>query len=554
MSTEEKVVCPHCGRKTDPGNFCQRCIKALDAPVETPTVRSPDAVSDATGQTRVEDATGALRTAVGSDAVRRFQHVAELTPIATPAATPVRVFENKLAPAASVRPVAPVMPVAPVSPVITANSPAYGGSLVEILYNPKRVFVVGLAFPLQFMVRAIDPTIERVVFCFRGKVASNVLPADEEVEFNDQDLLPSNFVLIPKCAGLISIQVYIGLKRRQDADWLWQRAVVNHSIYPEPISALQGLQSLTIDRRKDIKIEGQADRAGDNRIHVDASDGAHDLFPTNHNSEVQKLIDTLAAKEDFEPLPMYTTKGPIPTPQIAVEALPPPPSEARVEHLTLERGGRALHLCGKAVVAYGRKREKNDLVLRCYDASGTVDTERTGKISRYHGEIGFGEEGAWISDSPFDYDQHSRRRSANGIALDGRPIPPGGKIDLRHGQSVRLEIANNSSGGAPLTLAGTVAGCPKNAHCPASHACHPGLTAGVLLRRSDHVPEDYALVWRCLPLDTVFTDLTGARVYRCHDAFMLQMPGCAPCWLCPGTAIPTPQGALQVGPFKQKYL
>jgi hypothetical protein len=133
-------------------------------------------------------------------------------------------------------------------------------------------------------------------------------------------------------------------------------------------------------------------------------------------------------------------------------------------------------------------------------------------------------------------------------------VPKGGKAPLRPGDNIRLEVASNSPDGPPLTLSGKVAACPKYPCCPAGRSCRPGQAAGVLLQRTDQVKEDYALVWRCLPLDTVFADLPGARVYRCRDAFLLRTGDGGLQWLHPDMRIPSPQGAIAVKRFAQVWL
>jgi hypothetical protein len=567
MANEEKILCPHCQRKTAPGNFCQRCAKPLDASAED-AGRDPSAMETQAAGTRDSSPPypplPAPPAADSADLRERLAQAERAITAHTTATPPPAAAAAPRAPAAyaatartpgltpAVQPAA-VRPVPPAAPVMPASGPSSAHDLVEIQYNRARAFVVNLEFPLQFRIRAIHHDIEQLVICFRGKTDSCVLPADEEVHFYTQALQSCDFPLRPKRAGQISIQIYLGVRLRQEPEWVWHRAMVSHLIYPEPTSALQGLQTLTIDQRKEIKIDGQADRAGDNRIHVDASNGAHELLPGNHNAEIQRLIDTLAAKEDFYPLPMHPAgKGPIPPPQLAAAAIPPPPPLARVDRLTLERGGRALHLCSKETITYGRKREHNDLVVRCYQAHGAVNKVQSCYISAYHGEIGFDETGAWLSDHPFDPEKKARRQSTHGTALDNQPIPPGGKIALRPGQNLRIQIATHAPGGAALTLTGEVSGCPRHTMCPINQECHAGLAAGILLRRTDSSPEDYALVWRCLPLENAFTDLPGARVYRHHDAFLLLIPGHAPIWLYPGATIPAPRGSLHVTAFQQK--
>jgi len=566
MPTEDKVICPHCGRKTDPGNFCQRCTKPLDAQVA-------ESVRDAANSDSGVDAPSAI------DATRaRLQHApqtneacasiaqeqepaADLRPrMAAPIATaaPPHAFEQTSPRQPSVRPVTPVAPVACAASASSSplNGRAQQECALDIEYNFARAFVVGQMYPFQFRIRSRQDDIERLVLCFRGDFHGNTPPPDQEVT---ADLGPGwevpwsvSFAPSRDTAGEMSLRIYVGYQTRSNPTaWKWFFAVVDHLVYSpnEPVSEVA--RSINVNIVNNIENQGHAVD-----IHTrSALDHIADLAEGQDTDQKRReLVAHIAGKKVFALLKLNSTKSPVPPLQFAPVALPPPPPEARLDRLTLERHGRALHLCGKMVVAYGRKRENNDLVLRCYQPNGIVDEEPSRQISKYHGEICFGEDGAWVSDDPFNHDEHERRPAALGTALDGRRIPPRGKSALHPGQNVRLEIASGCPHGAPLTLTGTVAACPQTTHCPAGHACRAGLASGVLLRRTDHVSEDYALVWRCLPLDAIFPDLAGARVYRNHDAFLLHVPGCAPCWLHPGAAIAAPQGAIHVSLFRQKYL
>ena len=225
--------------------------------------------------------------------------------------------------------------------------------------------------------------------------------------------------------------------------------------------------------------------------------------------------------------------------------LPTVPAEARAARLTLRFGQRRLHLLSAETVKIGRNRD-NDIVLRCFDASGAPLRQSSLQISGSHATIERDDGGA-VS---------FRDHSANGTLQDGIFLHQA-VAGLQPGHDYRLGVgADADARKAVLELSARVFRCcvplPDHRFCP-SGFCRRREASSLLLQRLDGVGEDYALVWCHLELSSCRPGWPDLSIWRFPEAFAWRMEEKSG-WLYPGAGLSLPGGACQVEAFSQAGL
>ena len=566
--TFQPVKCPHCGRLTDPGRFCQRCGKLLpDAADMAPAgaARNDPAGGRASGEPPPQ-----LSAAPDAEAMAGFRedrlartldlqsdpsaHSAEtgsrgglpssLVPPGVEAGDlpASRLPGNLRAPSpAAIAPIPDAEPRIPRTPIPSPAWHPHPRCPLLVEYNFARAFVVGHMYPFQFQIRALHENIERVAICLRGTLDGNPLPPDQEitVELSRDYAAPWDITFAPtgSTPGAPAVRIYIGWQVAGGADWQWMQASVRHCIYPAQISARELASSLVVNITTNVENNGHANDAN-TRVCVDQLDQLARRM--DHDGKAFALVDQLAALQLFKPLNLLPSK--MPFPPLALPD-PPPPREARLTALTLARGNWRLHVLGQTAVRFGRRREENDLVLRVFGPGNKLDEEASRLISKSHGCI--------------EHQGHRclvRDQSALGTALDGRRLRGGETAALAPSGAhcLTLAAAPEAQGrGNQWDLTTFHCGHAPHPDCPHDGNCPATAPASLHIRRRDGLDESYLVVWRCAPLDKLLPELAGARLYRVDGGFKLRRPGQGAQWLVPGRAISLPGGDLAVTGFQQ---
>jgi len=234
---------------------------------------------------------------------------------------------------------------------------------------------------------------------------------------------------------------------------------------------------------------------------------------------------------------------------------PPPPPDALTERLTLRLGDRRVHLLCAEEVALG-KNWRNDIATHVFNAAGSVDEERTARISRFHARIRKRPEGCCLVDGGHNPESGREQGSAHGTYVDGRNVGSLGNGRLRVGDRVTIGLGRRSDHGPPcLEFDVEVLPCDRlrRAVCGMPLAgCRESSPAGVVLKRNDGFKdrEVFLVVWKCCSLslvDPAFGDIT---VWRLDGAFAVTC-GTEGFWLTEGTHFSTNDREIAVTGLEQ---
>jgi len=194
-----------------------------------------------------------------------------------------------------------------------------------------------------------------------------------------------------------------------------------------------------------------------------------------------------------------------------------PPEDALADRLTLEVGGRLLHLIAGARVTFGRHRASR-VVTRIFNPGEPVMAQKSLHISKHHCTVEMDGETCVILDGAADtsgvFKQSGGGVFWNGVAVDGSVRIP---VDLLPRQAV-LGFAGQVS---DPCFSFSVSVCrPDSARCARCEdrdtaLCRRGRMPALALRRGDHVQETFVLLWACLDLGRVAPELQGLTV--CHE-------------------------------------
>lgn len=529
------VRCGHCGRLTDPGNFCQRCGTPL---AETPAQTSSSTVNTVlTGKLELDGENDAS-PAILADEVEVSGN--ETVKPDTLRVRPVNIVEPE-----PLQVVAPVVPrITPIGVQQTSHDATWHANPdcpLEVTYNFARVFMVGHMYPFQFKIRALQDNITRVVIGFRCNGGKQFLPEDHEVDINLSQTVAKqwlvNFEPTGETAGEIAIQIYIGYQKGEQSECQWLTAQVSHRIYPAHMPTQELAQKIVINIQENVSVNGHANDVSVRNVVDDVNRIAEQI---NTTGDTSALIDKLSSLKLEKPLRLEPSSHPYPPFKLRLKE---PPAEARVPALTIVSNNQRLHLFCQKIVRFGRNRDSNDLVLRVMGKDKHIDKDASILISKNHGY--------------FEYrgnDCVLRDISTYGIAIDGQKLVKGqdfifdASTSYRMSLATTLECKGKSSYWQMTTYSCmrlTQMDCPRDNNCPATSP------SSLYIQRTDGLNESYLIVWRCSPLERVLPAFVGASIYSINGAFQLHRPGYLPQWLKPGDEIKIAGRLFSVTAFEQ---
>jgi hypothetical protein len=315
-------------------------------------------------------------------------------------------------------------------------------------------------------------------------------------------------------------------------------------VYPAESSVRQVAENIVFNITNDIRTGHAAD------VHL--SQNAADVVGTfAHNGAAHSLTELLnLLKTDQRAYRMVSLLEeecvPV-TPRLSA-----PPAGSQASRLTLSDGGRLVHLLAGHRLTLGRNRE-NGVVTRLFGGAGKEPGMTGERISKFHCMIELEGGDCVIHDGTTD-ECGRRKPSSCGTFWQGHEV---------HG-ATRFPV-DTFPRRASLGLAGTAAahdfgltahGCFFDAsHCAAcvgrgEHSCHRGRVPAVVLRRTDSVPECYALLWACLDLGEVIPGCSGAVICYEQGAFSWRSGGSSG-WLTPGSPVTLGGKTIDVRAFAQ---
>ncbi len=221
-----------------------------------------------------------------------------------------------------------------------------------------------------------------------------------------------------------------------------------------------------------------------------------------------------------------------------LSALPPPPAAARRNRITLESDGRKIHLLSGDTIQLGRQRSNAagqdvcDIVTRLFDATGTMPREENLYISKEHCYIVKTGTTVKIHDGVQGSGELKYKTWVNGVFLDQSMLLPAGAATVcfgnPHDTEKRLSITTR------LILQKRIDGTSE--------------PAGILLNRTDGIPECWLIVYGDLPLKHLGAEWAGWCLTRHQGGFCFGR-GDAPQWLKTGEQIFAESRAVVVNEF-----
>lgn len=231
--------------------------------------------------------------------------------------------------------------------------------------------------------------------------------------------------------------------------------------------------------------------------------------------------------------------------------------ESSPTRLTLDGGGRRLHLVARRPAWFGRQCEKpgkgrttdNAVVLRVFSSDGTTrDDAASNAISRTHFLVEPDGQRCRLRDGYPARDASGNilpggvvGASGNGTSVNGETLPGRGSATFAAGESATVAVAPDSAGSPVLALRLSV---PRSASSRQS-------AAGALLRRADSVPESYLALWAEADLGEIEESLRGHCVVWDGARFCLRCPDGSERFLAPGLSFGPASFRVKVETFRQ---
>jgi len=271
---------------------------------------------------------------------------------------------------------------------------------------------------------------------------------------------------------------------------------------------------------------------------VEARDFYRDLS-RQRDLSLRELVDRArSAPSVWRPLPLYEAgEGRVLLPESAA------PAEARTDRLTLHVGSQRVHLLAAPELRLGKNRQC-DVVTRIFNPDGTADRDKNSRIGRRHCSVRLEGEQCLVVDGGYYPELGRRKPSAWGTFLDQAPVRQNEQAALPVNRDFLLSLAGTDPAEETVfAFGGRLLTCElwNQPDCPFPNTCSPSVLSCLILRRSDHVDEAFAVVWNHCPMQFVEPSLQGLRVWRRPEAFAYRVgDDCG--WLAPGSTIPLPGG------------
>ena len=376
---------------------------------------------------------------------------------------------------------------------------------LDVRFNAARILMEDASYPIEFQITPRCEGIKKLkIFIagqhglkFEGRCRSKLkLGVERGITLDVQ---------IPKgLRGMLSFEVTVEYQLDHKVHRFG--AVRSTEVYARDLNSIQSLA---------INIQQEAREAGDNgSINMD---GVEKLAERGDWSAVLKELAKRPPQWAELLLEEYDGDdggcGSMSCMGLVGEA----PLQARLSRMTIEASGKKIHLISGDRVQLGRNRD-SDIVTRIFDEAGSMPREENLYISKFH--CGFVKEGAAvkIQDGSVKARDPKEKTWLNGKLVKGAALLSSSNETISFGKP-----------GTPGRLFSVTAKVLLS-------RSDDGMSeaAGVLLKRTDHVPESYLIVYDRVALKNLGAEWDGWCVAR-HKAGFCFGKEIACRWLIPGT-------------------
>lgn len=406
----------------------------------------------------------------------------------------------------------------------TRHSPLATPSECEdltIYFNTARVLMEDASFPFEFRVLPKHDGLDHLkitVSSQQGTRSAGSLRRSLKIG-KERDLS----VDVPIPAGRRGMLTFdIAVEYRKDGQLCRYECIWRSEVYPREA---QCIQNLVIDIKQTQGHAGDIGNVNMSGIEQLAQNGNwREVL-----SELSKILPKwkeLALEEcgNFNSVCSFDCRG----------LLADPPSEAKQQKLTLETGGKKIHLISGDRIQLGRSREA-DLVTRIFDEVGNMPREENLYVSKAHCGLVRSGSSVKLQDGSLATGETKGKTWLNGTPVrGGQELPSGTGFVISFGQPAAM--------GRVFTLKGRLLLKRRS-----DGSSEP---TGVLLERSDHVQECWLIVYDRVALKCLGSDWDGWCVARHKDGFCFgRETACK--WLIPGSREFADARMVEVREFKQ---
>ncbi len=567
LSGENKrIKCPHCGRKTTPGPFCDRCGK------EKQTAADQSSAQSASRETESGDGSPGHRPVVSVpplsvDREKTTERVAD--PSGVPSSVepdePREVYrshEPDETPPARVIPVPPEPREAASSPRGADSMMGVGGreqtrkyscSHLNIEYDRRQIFVADCPAVLRFRITPLKAGLENMSIWFEYENIHGT-PTIEPRRINWKNPTVGrtrtiNHRFKPPQHGALCGMLYFGFRHDGD-DYIFEADEEFH-VYPGERNAGQVLNELTLNIHNDVKTGHAADV--DIRQSLGEIEGL--MGKLRPESPIVEVLDGLrGGTPAFCTLEVYPSTWTPPQLSGGLQPLLPfppagtPSSEAIAARLTLHCADQRIHLLGLDQITMGKNRE-NHLVTRLFDDDGIARSEGNQRISRRHAHLCRRNGELFVRDGVSE-----GNGSMWGTFLDGKPVESGTGIPLAaNATSALLSLAGageEQEGVFALHLTPWTCEKHRRQACREMQCQGDRRIAALIMRRRDAVKECYLAIWACCPMKLILPGAGELTFWRRQEAFAWGN-GDRNGWIQPGDTIPAGDETLRVTEWQQ---
>lgn len=221
-----------------------------------------------------------------------------------------------------------------------------------------------------------------------------------------------------------------------------------------------------------------------------------------------------------------------------VELIPPPP-KAIADRLTLLALECRYHLLAGDCVTIGKNRD-NMLVARLFNEEGIATKAQNAKISRFHCKFLRINGKCIVVDRGMRPGNGVEKASVWGVFLENMRIPSGGEAVLPVNRTFSLSLAGDSYDKInALHFTGEL--------FQAKDSSQPD---ALILRRVDHVPEAWVVLWNRIPVNKLMQGSGSGEFQRAEQAFCLFCNDSTE-WLEAGKGVCVDDTHFEIKPLKQ---
>lgn len=404
---------------------------------------------------------------------------------------------------------------------------------LQVFYNSQLVLLEGMRCTFGFRVKPLRDDIRHLEIRVKSDCGINAVCSRRSLK-KEREMVAGALVPETNASGLNVLEIMLSYKKGGRSHSYFH-AFTQH-VHRREIESAKNINIEVSGHANDLNLNGlnndnidigviRQGPAGDislSAIQGMAEKGKWNLLQ-DELSKLSPLWKELSFEEDETSCDPMTCRGLIGDPSPA----------AKVHQLTLADGGRKIHLISGDRVQLGRNRD-SEITTRIFDEAGNMPREENLYISKFH--CGFVKEGTTvkIQDGSVRTNDPKGKTWVNGKPLLGSILLPSGKVQISFGRPGSTERLFSVS--SKLLLSRREDGMSE--------------PAGILLKRNDHVPECWLIVYDRIALKALGPDWDGWCIGRHKGGYCFgREGGCK--WLIPGSNEFVGSKLIEVTSFRQ---